>query len=512
MKNIKRVVAALILIILILAIATISIIMRKSQVNIEIPAEEEKTMVTVGEYQEFGCTEGVQTYTAPVMGVYKLEVWGAQGVSINGYSGGKGGYSVGNITLNKDSILYVVVGNDNGYNGGGVISKSSQGKSTGQNGGGATHIATTNRGELKNYVNNKNEVIIVAGGGGGALYGFDTCHGPGGSGGGLTGGMGTEGDYAGGNYLGTGGTQDKPGDSIGSPYEDSPKAGFGYGAGGGYLYAGGGGGWYGGGNTYYYGGGAGGSGYIGGVTSGTTQNGVQSGNGYARITLMEITDTTPPTCTITANTADTTNASSITYTFTFSEEVYNFVSSDISVTNGTITNFWGSGANYAMTVTNTGTCNQTVSIGANVCNDFAGNGNTAASKSITIDRTPPIIKVNPASGGYTKSRNITITIEETGGAGLNGSNNYQYYLSNSSTGLGDGTWTNYENGGTYTIGAGKSGEYYLFVRRISDNVGNVSTSGGAVVAIGGETFQRFGPYYFDNTKPTCRNTNYETRK
>lgn len=36
------------------------------------------------------------------------------------------------------------------------------------------------------------------------------------------------------------------------------------------------------------GGGGGGSGYIGGVTGDTTQNGVRSGNGYARITLISI--------------------------------------------------------------------------------------------------------------------------------------------------------------------------------------------------------------------------------
>ena len=43
------------------------------------------------ESQEFGYTGGVQTFTVPYTGVYKLEVWGAQGGSVSGYAGGKGG-------------------------------------------------------------------------------------------------------------------------------------------------------------------------------------------------------------------------------------------------------------------------------------------------------------------------------------------------------------------------------------------------------------------------------------
>jgi hypothetical protein len=81
--------------------------------------------------------------------------------------------------------------------------------------------------------------------------------------------------------------------------ENIGSGGFGYGMSindGGYHSAGGGGGWYGGG-TSYYGATAGGSGYIGGVSNGTTIAGNQiipsptggtetghSGNGYCKIT------------------------------------------------------------------------------------------------------------------------------------------------------------------------------------------------------------------------------------
>ena len=195
---------------------------------------------------------------------------------------GKGGYSYGTVTLTKGQKLYVCVGEkgsidgsytSNNYNGGG------KGDYHGD-GGGATHIATTNRGVLSNYANYKSEVLIVAGGGGGSSY-----HGAyGGAGGGLTGGYGVNGD--GENDRSGGGTQ-----TSSPPYYWSNNAGFGQGGNGtlttGYGFSGGGGGgWYGGTAGLDHEGGGGGSGYIGGVTGGTTQSGMRSGNGYATITLI----------------------------------------------------------------------------------------------------------------------------------------------------------------------------------------------------------------------------------
>ena len=225
--------------------------------------------------REYNYTRNVQSFTAPVSGTYKLEAWGAQG----GGNGGKGGYSYGNIKMNKGSIIYVCVGGiglaesvSGGYNGGGGSG------ATGVSGGGATHISTTNKGVLANYANYQSEVLIVAGGGGG------NDAGSGGYGGGEVGGTGTTYDGANGS-IGTGGTQSAGGGpsqgefGIGGSANSSPDHG-----------AGGGGGWYGGGGTTYAsGGGGGGSGHLGSsLISGTTgmQNGVHSGDGYARITFV----------------------------------------------------------------------------------------------------------------------------------------------------------------------------------------------------------------------------------
>lgn len=126
-----------------------------------------------------------QTFTAPIDGLYKLEVWGAQGSGTSGYSGGYGGYSRGYKILEKDSQIYICCGSTNSYNGGG----SANGGGHTASGGGATHIATTNRGVLSNYNSYRSEVLIVAGGGGGAYHNDEEERGTnGGSGGGVNGG------------------------------------------------------------------------------------------------------------------------------------------------------------------------------------------------------------------------------------------------------------------------------------------------------------------------------------
>lgn len=47
-------------------------------------------------------------------GKYKLECWGAQGGSYDSsYVGGKGGYSVGVVTLKENTVLFLYVGQQN---------------------------------------------------------------------------------------------------------------------------------------------------------------------------------------------------------------------------------------------------------------------------------------------------------------------------------------------------------------------------------------------------------------
>jgi len=224
--------------------------------------------VAVGSYYTYSTPSGYSTLTVPITGNYKLEVWGAQGGTINStYPGGYGGYSTGEINLIKNETLYIYVGGqgkyvdngfaEGGYNGGGSSSAS---YSTSNNfkyagaGGGATHIAKTGGllSSLSAYAKNHNSPILIVAGGGGGAGGWkgsaSSVYFAGGSGGGETGVSGSSS-----RNSSSGGTQT----SVGS---GSATGGFGKGASSS-SNGGGGGGYYGGGAAVY-GSGSGGSGYI----------------------------------------------------------------------------------------------------------------------------------------------------------------------------------------------------------------------------------------------------------
>ena len=239
-------------------------------------------------------------------GRYKLECWGAQGGYRSSTSyGGLGGYSVGEISLEKQTTLYVYVGGsgntgktNGGFNGGGK-------RSTYNGGGGATDIRV---GTDSLYAR-----VIVAGGGG--SDGATNKNGM--YGGGETGGTATQSYGSGGG----GGTQAAGGTGGSGNAGTFGQGGEGKAASSGYAGAGGGG-WYGGGGSYPDGsgdddrGGGGGSGFVwtgsnapsgyllgaayyltnastkAGNTSFTAPGGAaetgHSGDGYARITCLEL--------------------------------------------------------------------------------------------------------------------------------------------------------------------------------------------------------------------------------
>lgn len=270
-------------------------------------------------------------------GKYKLEVWGAQGgYRSNSTYGGKGGYSVGTLTLTEETTLYIYAGGSPGGSTSSVgTSKATTGGFNGggyrtgyPGGGGASDIRI---GSTSLYAR-----VIVAGGGGSC--GSTSKKGM--YGGGTTGGSSTE-NYTGySNYCGKGGTQTYSGYSTShtassqvTTYTSNKSdyyGGFGFGGYGLYRsngYGGaGGGGWYGGSGTYPDSsgdddrGGGGGSGYIytadtavnypsgcllnsnyylsdasmiagdASMTdpeSGSSVTG-RSGNGYVRITVIEV--------------------------------------------------------------------------------------------------------------------------------------------------------------------------------------------------------------------------------
>ena len=253
----------------------------------------------------------MQEFTAPVDGVYKLEVWGAQGgYKEADYRGGKGGYSIGYKNFSASNNLYVCVGSkgngysgvtggNGGYNGGG---KGGNGSPVnyyfvgGGGGGGATHIAISDRGVLKNYKDYQQELLLVAGGGGGGAANVSKF----GVGGGLNGGN----AYSNNDVYTITGASQNTGYAFGQGQDGisktrSPNCGA-EGNGGG------GGGFYGGPASqeteeFSDCGGAGGSGYVGSVINGETIAGDQtfpspnggtetghSGDGYCIITWQQL--------------------------------------------------------------------------------------------------------------------------------------------------------------------------------------------------------------------------------
>lgn len=83
---------------------------------------------------DFDYTGDYEVFTAPAVGYYKFECWGAQGTGTA--NTGKGGYTQGTIKLNEGDTFYIYVGGKNqygGWNGGGQTTE-------GNGGGGATDI------------------------------------------------------------------------------------------------------------------------------------------------------------------------------------------------------------------------------------------------------------------------------------------------------------------------------------------------------------------------------------
>ncbi|MDM0360582.1 glycine rich domain-containing protein [Clostridioides difficile] len=197
-------------------------------------------------------------------GKYKFECWGSSGGINNSswHTDAKGGYSKGEITLKKQTTLYVYVGESgfassstsnntkSGFNGGGkgYLNQQIMGTYYSMYGGGATDIRLV--GGAWDDEQGLLSRIIVAGGGGGSYSPYT-----GGAGGGLAGGTG----YSANDRHRPGGTQYQGG--IGRVSTENGSFGKGCSAKDS-TGEGGGGGWFGGAGMNGAGAGGGGSGYV----------------------------------------------------------------------------------------------------------------------------------------------------------------------------------------------------------------------------------------------------------
>ena len=139
--------------------------------------------------------------------------------------------------------------------------------------------------------------------------------------------------------------------------------------------------------------------------------------------------------------------------------------------------------------------------------DNANNEAMTGTVEVIYDITPPSFSIDTTSCTWRNSPlSVIITAEDPISNGVNSRINetsLQYYISTSSTELLGGEWKNYASGTAFEINPQVSGTYYLFVKNVSDNAGNVGISNqGIATTIDGEIYQCFGTYQFDYEKPT----------
>ena len=171
------------------------------------------------------------------------------------------------------------------------------------------------------------------------------------------------------------------------------------------------------------------------VASGVVDD--MSGNPNTAASASVTYDITPPTLSITPA-GITTNASPITFTFSFSEPVLGFTENSISLTNGSKLSFNGSGSTYTLAVAPSSDGLVTASVAAAACTDRAGNPVAATAASVTSDRTPPGCTITP-NGGSTNASPITFTLTFT--KNVNG-------LVGSSLNIGNGTLLGFSGTGS----------------------------------------------------------------
>jgi hypothetical protein len=143
-----------------------------------------------------------------------------------------------------------------------------------------------------------------------------------------------------------------------------------------------------------------------------------AGNGNsAAVQFSRTYDSGQPTVTITSTAPNTTNTSPIPVTVTFSEAVTGFISSDVGVTNGSISGFTVSGpTSYGFNVTPSANGPVTIDVAGSVAQDAAGNVNSAALQaSWTYDTAAPAVAIGPPSLSVANnSVAVTYTVTYTG--------------------------------------------------------------------------------------------------
>ncbi|MFM9964366.1 MAG: Ig-like domain-containing protein [Planctomycetaceae bacterium] len=130
---------------------------------------------------------------------------------------------------------------------------------------------------------------------------------------------------------------------------------------------------------------------------------VTSTDGVGNVSVAAVTsvitqDSIAPQTSISVSSAAITNAATIAVAVSFTEDVIGFDASDVSVSNGAVSDFVAvDGSHYTLNVTPNGDGLVTIDVAAGVASDAGGNANEAATQcSFESDRTAPVITLAPS--------------------------------------------------------------------------------------------------------------------
>lgn len=121
-------------------------------------------------------------------------------------------------------------------------------------------------------------------------------------------------------------------------------------------------------------------------------------------------DATRPAVVISSTASDPTSISPIPITVTFSESVTGFLASEVTLTNGTLSGFAGSGTTYTFNVTPLASGLVTVNVAANVAQDAVTNGNTAAAPFSITYSAPTVWTSNAGTTNWFTAGNWTLGV------------------------------------------------------------------------------------------------------
>ena len=135
-----------------------------------------------------------------------------------------------------------------------------------------------------------------------------------------------------------------------------------------------------------------------------------AGNVSAARAVPTITqDSIAPTPSIALSTTQYTNAASVAVAISFTESVVGFTAGDVSVGNGTVSNFVAvNSSHYTFNVAPNSDGTVTINVAASAATDAAGNHSKAATPvSFISDRTAPVITVTPSAAQNANGWNNT---------------------------------------------------------------------------------------------------------